>query len=206
VQTVFPLSEETGLALTTAKYYTPSGRLIQRDYSKVSFYDYYSRKNSDAKDMEDVRMTDSGRTVYGGGGITPDEKFEGAKPNGFQFRVRDQMMAYSMFAAQYFSKHSLNIGDDFSVTGAIVNEFRDFLKSEKIEVTEEEFASNREQARLDLKRAMFTYALGDEKSESLMVREDPIVDRAVDAMARAQSLQEAARKTIAQRTGAAQPE
>src|SRR5690606_18945629 len=81
VQTVYPLSEDTGLALTTAKYYTPSGRLIQRDYSNISFYDYYSRKNGDARDLEDVRMTDSGRTVYGGGGITPDEKAEGPKAN-----------------------------------------------------------------------------------------------------------------------------
>jgi len=41
VQTVYPLAENTGLALTTAKYYTPSGRLIQRDYSNLSLYNYY---------------------------------------------------------------------------------------------------------------------------------------------------------------------
>src|SRR6266704_1423966 len=45
VQTVYPLSENTGLALTTAKYYTPSGRLIQRDYSRGSFLDYYYKKD-----------------------------------------------------------------------------------------------------------------------------------------------------------------
>jgi carboxyl-terminal processing protease len=69
VQTVYPLSEGTGLALTTARYYTPSGRLIQRDYSNISFYDYYFRKNAEVKDPTDVRSTDAGRTVYGGGGI-----------------------------------------------------------------------------------------------------------------------------------------
>src|SRR6201989_3219113 len=74
VQTVYPLSENTGLALTTAHYYTPSGRLIQRDYSNISFLDYYYRTRNEQKDMSDVKMTDSGRTVYGGGGITPDEK------------------------------------------------------------------------------------------------------------------------------------
>ncbi len=206
VQTVFPLSEDTGLALTTAKYYTPSGRLIQRDYSKVSFYDYYSRKNGDAKDLEDVRMTDSGRTVYGGGGITPDEKFEGAKGNSFQYRVRDQHMAYSMFAAHYFARNSLNVSEDFQVNDALIDEFREFLRNEKIEVTDEEFAKNRDQVILDMKRAVFTYALGDEKSETLMVREDPIIERAMDAMGRAQSLQETARKTIAQRNGSVSPE
>jgi len=76
VQTVFPLMENTGLALTTAKYYTPSGRLIQRDYSKGSFYDYYFHRDTEKKNTQDVKMTDSGRTVYGGGGITPDEKIE----------------------------------------------------------------------------------------------------------------------------------
>ena len=77
VQTVYPLSENTGLALTTAKYYTPSGRLIQRDYNGVSLYDYYynSRDNGDGTPPvpnREVKMTDSGRTVYGGGGINPD--------------------------------------------------------------------------------------------------------------------------------------
>ncbi len=206
VQTVFPLSEDTGLALTTAKYYTPSGRLIQRDYSKVSFYDYYSRKNGDAKDPEDVRMTDSGRTVYGGGGITPDEKFDGPKPNSVQFRLRDQHMAYSMFAAHYFARNSVNIGDDFQITEGMLGDFQAFLTEEKIEVSAEELQTNRPQVMTDLKRAMFTYALGDEKSEALMVREDPMVERAVDAMGRAQSLQETARKTIAQRNGGSQPE
>src|SRR5256714_12467741 len=71
VQTVYPLSNDTGLALTTAKYYTPSGRLIQRDYSNVSLYDYYFDRDSvgDTANKE-VKLTDGGRTVYGGGGIT----------------------------------------------------------------------------------------------------------------------------------------
>ncbi len=75
VQTVFPLGDNTGLALTTAHYYTPSGRLIQRDYSNISFLDYYTHSNLEQKNPADVKMTDSGRTVYGGGGITPDENF-----------------------------------------------------------------------------------------------------------------------------------
>ena len=78
VQTVYPLSENTGLALTTAHYYTPSGRLIQRDYSNISFLDYYYGKHIEQKNPTDVKMTDSGRTVYGGGGITPDEKVANA--------------------------------------------------------------------------------------------------------------------------------
>src|SRR5262252_1310022 len=75
VQTVYPLGENTGLALTTAKYYTPSGRLIQRDYTNLSLYDYYyNREKEENNANHEVKLTDSGRTVYGGGGITPDVK------------------------------------------------------------------------------------------------------------------------------------
>ncbi len=87
VQTVFQISENTGLALTTYHYYTPSGRLIQRSYDGVSLYDYYyvrdDAKKADKSNLE-VKLTDSGRTVYGGGGITPDEKIEVPDLNPFQ--------------------------------------------------------------------------------------------------------------------------
>ena len=77
VQTVYNLAYGAGLALTTAKYYTPSGRLIQRDYH--SYFDYYTR--ADVEPVEgaaprppdsEAFATDLGRAVYGGGGITPD--------------------------------------------------------------------------------------------------------------------------------------
>ena len=71
VQTVTPLSESTGLALTTARYYTPSGRLIQRDYKTVSLYEYHYERKVPEHPTE-VKLTDSGRQVTGGGGITPD--------------------------------------------------------------------------------------------------------------------------------------
>src|SRR5690606_25411342 len=88
VQTVYPMGDSTGLALTPAHYYTPSGRLIQRDYSNISFLDYYTHSDLEEKNMKDVKTTDSGRTVYGGGGITPDEKWEPPKANAFQISVR----------------------------------------------------------------------------------------------------------------------
>ena len=86
VQTVYNLSEDSGLALTTYHYYTPSGRLIQRNYAGVSLYDYYNHAGAMAPNASnrEVKLTDSGRTVYGGGGITPDEKIESPKTNRFQ--------------------------------------------------------------------------------------------------------------------------
>src|SRR5207245_924924 len=105
VQTVFPLSDNTGLALTTAHYYTPSGRLIQRDYSNISFLDYYYHTNLESKNTADVKMTDSGRTVYGGGGISPDEKYSPPKLNRFQIDVERKYAPFN-FSAKYFGSRA----------------------------------------------------------------------------------------------------
>ncbi|MCG3163185.1 MAG: hypothetical protein JMDDDDMK_04568 [Acidobacteria bacterium] len=84
VQRIFPLSSGGALTLTIAHYYTPSGRLIQRDYSNGSLFEYYYRRsaNGDAaappKKSSDEKKTDLGRTVYGGGGIEPDIKVDSA--------------------------------------------------------------------------------------------------------------------------------
>jgi len=83
VQTVQPLSENTGLALTTARYYTPSGRLIQRDYKSISLYEYHYERKVPEHPTE-IRQTDSGRQVTGGGGITPDIIVPSPKYNKFQ--------------------------------------------------------------------------------------------------------------------------
>src|SRR5438477_11410100 len=108
VQTVYPLSENTGLALTTAKYYTPSGRLIQREYTGVSLYDYYynrdTEENGNGNGNREVKLTDSGRTVYGGGGITPDFKITTPKSNHFQDSLL-QHYAFFNFAKRYTMTH-----------------------------------------------------------------------------------------------------
>src|SRR5271170_1188248 len=94
VQQVYVLPENTGLALTTAHYYTPSGRLIQRDYSNISFLEYYYSQKRDTKNANDVKLTDAGRTVYGGGGITPDEKYATPRLNRFQIEV---LLKFALF-------------------------------------------------------------------------------------------------------------
>ena len=73
VQTIYPLDQNRGLALTTGRYYTPSDRLIQRSYAE-SFYEYFSGRRETSSTERTEHKTDSGRPVYGGGGITPDEE------------------------------------------------------------------------------------------------------------------------------------
>lgn len=84
VQNIFPLSDGSGLTLTIARYYTPSGRLIQRDYSNGSLFEYYARRqrpgdpNTGSTPRTEEKRTDLGRTVFGGGGIEPDIKIDNA--------------------------------------------------------------------------------------------------------------------------------
>src|SRR6185312_7293040 len=132
VQTVYPLLENTGLALTTARYYTPSGRLIQRDYSSVSFFDYYYRNNTAARNPNDVKMTDSGRTVYGGGGISPDEKFE-VQPYGpleSELLVRDKFAEYTK---HFFSIHKEQLPTGWDFDAAQMAAFHKWLQDQKFE-------------------------------------------------------------------------
>ena len=117
VQTLIPTSDNTELALTTFHYYTPSGRLIQRNYNGVSLYDYYYVR-TDALPANttnrEVKLTDAGRTVYGGGGITPDEKIAELKSDHFQ----DQLLlhyAFFDFTKHYLSNHTVSkyLVDDY---------------------------------------------------------------------------------------------
>src|SRR5690242_6066082 len=159
VQTVYPLSENTGLALTTAHFYTPSGRLIQRDYSNQSFYDYYTHKDGNTRNLADVKMTDSGRTVYGGGGITPDEIYELPKLTSFEIQLA-RKSAYFNFTRSYFGKHDIHLPKDWMPDDALLIEFHDYLlhSPDGYTFTEGEFAQDRDWIRRYLAREMYITA------------------------------------------------
>jgi carboxyl-terminal processing protease len=197
VQTVYPLSNDTGLALTTAKYYTPSGRLIQRDYSNVSLYDYYFDRDSvgDTTNKE-VKLTDSGRTVYGGGGITPDVKVDPIKSNHFQDTLL-QHYAFFNFAKHYIVAH--HITKSFQVDDAVMQEFRKSLDADKVPYTEADLLQNDEWVRSNLKSEIFVDAFGQEEGLKVKAETDPEVLKGLDLLPQARALAENARKVIAQR-------
>jgi carboxyl-terminal processing protease len=198
VQTVYPLSDNTGLALTTAHFYTPSGRLIQRDYTNTSFYNYYYRKDVETKNPLDVKMTDSGRTVYGGGGIAPDEKFSPPKLNKFQTEVLRKFTFFT-FAAKYFGGHDTKLTKGWEPDQNLMNEFHQFLLKQGAEFTEAEFAENQEWIKQQLRREMYITAFSVEESRRIAVEADPVVLKAVESLPKARTLQENARKQIVQR-------
>jgi carboxyl-terminal processing protease len=200
VQTVYPLSENTGLALTTAKYYTPSGRLIQRDYSNVSLYDYYyNREKEESAANHEVKLTDSGRTVYGGGGINPDEKITTPKGNHFQ-EVMLQRYAFFNFAKRYIVAHHPT--KSFEVDEPVMQEFRKFLDEEKIPFTEGDLIENNDWVRSQIKTEIFVDSFGQEEGLKVRAEGDPQVIKALDLLPRARALAENAKKIVAERNAA----
>jgi len=203
VQTVYPLSENTGLALTTAKYYTPSGRLIQRDYTNLSLYDYYFDRDEDSGNNNntsnrEVKLTDSGRTVYGGGGITPDIKFDPIKSNHFQDTLL-QHYAFFNFAKHYMVNHHPT--EKFEVDDGVLQEFRRFLDDEKIPYTEADLVTNNDWVRSSIKSEIFIDAFGQEEGLKVKAETDPEVLKALDLLPQAKALADNAKKIIAERTG-----
>ena len=199
VQTVYPMSDNTGLALTTQKYYTPSNRLIQRDYQHTSFLDYYYRKDTATPNLNDVKMTDSGRTVYGGGGIKPDEQFTAPKFNKYQTELLRKFVFFS-FTAKYFGSREAKLPQGWDPDEAMMSDFHQFMTKEKISFTEAEWTENKDWSKQFLKREMYLTAFGAEEARKLAVETDPMVLSGVDALPKAKSLLENAKKLIVQRT------
>jgi carboxyl-terminal processing protease len=208
VQTVYPLSENTGLALTTAKYYTPSGRLIQRDYNGISLYDYYynNRDNEDAGPVNnqsvpnrEVKMTDSGRTVYGGGGINPDIKIPPPKTNPFEDQLL-QKYAFFNFAKHYVVNHKVT--KQFEVDEQVMQEFRKFLDEQKIPFTEAELAENSDWLKSNIKTELFINEFGQQEGMKVHTENDPAVAKALDLLPKAKELADNAKKTVAARNNA----
>src|SRR5271166_2542621 len=204
VQTVYPLSENTGLALTTAKYYTPSGRLIQRDYNGVSLYDYYynSRDSGDGTPpvpSREVKMTDSGRTVYGGGGINPDVVIPPIKSNKFQDMLL-QKYTFFNFSKHYVINHKVT--QSFQVDDAVMQEFRKFLDSQQITFTEADLVENNDWIRSNIKAELFVNEFGQQEGLIVHTENDPAVAKALELLPKAKELADNAKKTIAQRSNA----
>jgi len=205
VQTVTPLSENTGLALTTARYYTPSGRLIQRDYKSVSLYEYHYERKVPEHPTE-IRQTDSGRQVTGGGGISPDIVVDMPKPTRFQ----DEMYRDDVFFPQeqgvggftrYFLGTRPAITHSFEVDDKVMKEFRDYLDKHNIHYTETEFDENQDWTKRKIKQEVFMSNYGTQEGFKVLLDADPQVEKAIEAIPQARALYENARKIVAQRNG-----
>lgn len=204
VQTVFDLNFETGLTLTTAKYYTPTGRSIQRDYSKTSIYDYYLHRTADpgAEQQGEAVLTDLGRRVYGGGGITPDVKVPDPAPSsvrgvlfGATFEFARYLVAgqiptlreYKVDAVDY--DHQLK-GDEFKLSDKVIDTFRQFVaqRSDRFPVSDAQITANVDYVRDRVREELITAWYGAEAGNQFFLVNDDATQRAVEALPQARQL------------------
>jgi carboxyl-terminal processing protease len=173
VQSVYPLARGAGLALTTALYYTPSGRSIQKplDAARFELSGVTARPQ-----VEQQYRTDSGRPVKGGGGLTPDVLVY--PPPVTRLRaVLDASGSFTNFATEYLSRKKIE--DDFEVTPALLDEYQLFLSQRGIQPGVSEWSSEREFIRNRLKTELFNQAFGVEKGDEIEAQRDPAILRAI---------------------------
>jgi carboxyl-terminal processing protease len=199
-----------GLTLTSAKYYTPSGRLIQRDYSNGGLYDYYTHGGVSRQDQKEEKpsgpekKTDTGRAVYGGGGISPDESVGPRMMNQAQRRLLNPTFTFARELVNgrirgfETSKNQRDIdfhhdllGDDCKITDELFKAFKDYVASDP----EYKFAAaavldrNRSFIELELRFNLVTAAYGRVVADRVFVTtDDPQVAKAVDVLPKARDL------------------
>ncbi len=208
VQSVIDLPTGSGLTLTTAKYYTPSGRLIQRDYSGVGTYDYFSHKVKISQ--TEASKTDTGRTVYSGDGITPDESINQINLTATQINLLDPIFFFTREIVngriqgfdEYKITRPIQYGhrirpSDFPATNELLLSFQNFLNRNKLsDITAEQFESNKKFILTRLRYNLATAAFGNVAANQVLIENDLQVAKGIDALPRAQNLALAARKTL----------
>jgi carboxyl-terminal processing protease len=207
VQSVYRISSNAGLALTTAHYYTPSGRLIQRPWD-ATFDEYlsYSLRDQDPNkphNASDLKHTDSGRAVYSGGGIEPDKRvsgpLEGFNPGRFGRLLygRGEFENYAQkFAAEGDTRVTgrstgrKTVARDFTVDDAMVADFREQLGTDKVKMDEDGFKKD-----IDFIRAMIRFRIdevvfGIADARRHLIGVDPQAQTALSMFGEAQKLTE----------------
>jgi len=210
VQSIIPLEFGAGLTLTSAKYFTPSGRLIQRDYSNGGFYDYYthgagiSREPvAPTKPTGPEKKTDTGRAVYGGGGIAPDEAVGPRMVNITQRRLTSPVFAFtrdlvngrirglesSQIDGGINFRHELQ-PEELKVTDAMFKAFRSFVLADPAyKISAAMIDRNRPFIERELRFNMVTAAYGRVMGDRVFITtDDPQVSKAVDVVPKARDL------------------
>lgn len=210
VQRVFRLPYGTGLTLTTARYYTPFGRSLQRDYSSGSIYDYYTH-GEDMGDTTEVDVkpkpagspvtTADGRVLYGGRGIEPDVVVAGARLDSLRGRLNEaafffvrRLVAGKVPGLESFKVEKQNFRqtlntNEFMVSETVFEAFRSYAVSEKDNgLSAENISSQAEYVRRRLREEIATANYSTEAGIQVLLESDPQVLKAIDVMPKAASM------------------
>jgi carboxyl-terminal processing protease len=207
VQSVYRISGGAGLALTTAHYYTPSGRIIQRPWD-ASFDEYlsYTLRDQDADkphNASDLKHTDSGRPVYAGGGIEPDKRvagpLEGFNPGRFG-RMLVARGEFANYAQKYAAEGDTRVTQastnrklvkrNFVVDEAMVADFREQMKSDKLKIDEAAFAKDAEFIKAMMRFEIDNAVFGIADARRHLIGVDPQAQAALTMFGEAQKLTE----------------
>ena len=182
VQSVFSLSENTGIALTTALYYIPSGRSIQKTFASQKAFgadDFALGATATHPNERTDFKTDSGRPVQGGGGIVPD--VEVLPPGLTQFRsVLEASVSFTSFAVEYLRDHKITPGWD--VSGEVLDRFQTWLSERQIQPALREWSENRSFIQSRLKTEIYNLAFGVDKGDEVEAQSDPQTQKALEAV------------------------
>jgi carboxyl-terminal processing protease len=201
VQSVFNLPETTGLVLTTARYYTPTGRLIQRPYDDRSLAEYYSDpcRTGFHPNHEDARLTDNGRPVYGGGGIAPDIELPPATLDNFQARLQWER-AFEGYAEQV--RHSYpEVGDGWQAGAKEFGEFREYLTLDNVPFTAEDLDKHHDYILRTITRQVVSAWRDIYAGMRAEAHLDPAVIRALELLPQASTLLRTDSGALAQKRG-----
>ena len=186
VQSVLTINRSRGLALTTARYYTPSGRSIQRDYTH-GLDDYYNPEDDkDAKPQGPPYRTDLGRTVYGGGGINPDFPMPVVRLNEFMVNLRFRHQALFRFAVHEKEHQGVQPGQH--ADAAVMARFRAWAQEQKLEISDKDWDANLAAMQEQLSVEMQNVAHGVEAGFKLQCEKDPVILKALEVMPEAAAL------------------
>lgn len=215
VQKIYPLPYGTGLTLTTARYYTPFGRSLQRDYSNGSIYEYYTHANSiedeTSKEAIDEKpkpkgkavKTAGGRVFYGGRGIEPDVKAPSLEYTPLRARINEasfyfvrNLVAGNIKGFEKFKteKQSYALAlkpDELPISDELFNEFIAFtVADEQNGLTAENIKTQIPYAKARIREQIASAIHSSEASQQVFLENDPQVLRAFDAFPEAEKLVE----------------
>jgi carboxyl-terminal processing protease len=218
VQSVYRISEGAGLALTTGRYFTPSGRMIQRPWDNTfdEYLTYTLRDQTGQREhgAAQLKYTDAGRKVYGGGGIEPDKFFagpvQGFNPSRFG-RALNARSAFANFAERFTaegdtrmsaaSEGKKHVARGFAVSDAMLTDFKASLQAEKVKIDEEAWAKD-----LEFIKAMIHYDVdlalfGVSEAQKDLIAKDPQAQFALTQFGEAVKLTELARNRASTKGG-----
>lgn len=190
VQTQLSLNDGSALRITTARYYTPSGRLIQRSYED-GLWEYYTSGYDEADHPSEqnvkekpIFFTQAGRKVYGGGGISPDVKIEAKNITKLTSELTLKRLFFE-FGSQYAARHPelkkdfTLFKDQFEIDEKLLAEFRSFITTKEILFKEKEFQDDLSYIKLILKSEIAQFLWDRERYYQIRISGDEQVQEAL---------------------------